>query len=221
MRPRVVLHNSISADGRVDGFSPDLAVHYGRLSNWNFDVHLVGSNTVLKQADENPEPEAADGESPPAGAGDARSLLVIPDSRGRVRNWRALLQAGYWRDGLALCSRSTPPAYLSDLKKQNIGWITAGEDHVDLKGALEELGRRGSRSVLLDGGPTLNGFMFRAGLVDELSLLVHPCLVGGAAAGSFFRDPGSGLEAGLIGLKLSHLEMMENGIIWYRYEVIR
>ena len=31
-----------------------------------------------------------------------RSLLVVPDSRGRVRNWHVLKQAGYWK---ALCKK--------------------------------------------------------------------------------------------------------------------
>ena len=38
------------------------------------------------------------------------------------------------------------------------------------------------RSVLCEGGPTLNSFLFAAGLVDELFLTLNPKVVGGAAA---------------------------------------
>ena len=41
---------------------------------------------------------------------------------------------------------------------------------------------RGVRSVLCEGGPTLNSFLFAAGLVDELFLTMNPKVVGGAAA---------------------------------------
>jgi riboflavin-specific deaminase-like protein len=40
----------------------------------------------------------------------------------------------------------------------------------------------GVRSVLCEGGPTLNAFLFAAGLVDELFLTLHPTVLGGAAA---------------------------------------
>jgi len=56
--------------------------------------------------------------------------------------------------------------------------ITAGDDRVDLSRALDELGRRGARHVVCEGGPTLNGAMMRAGLVDEICLTVSPVLVG-------------------------------------------
>ena len=38
------------------------------------------------------------------------------------------------------------------------------------------------RSVLCEGGPTLNSHLLAAGLVDELFLALSPQLVGGAAA---------------------------------------
>jgi riboflavin-specific deaminase-like protein len=41
---------------------------------------------------------------------------------------------------------------------------------------------RGIRSVLCEGGPTLNSFLLAAGLVDELFLTLNPKLAGGAAA---------------------------------------
>jgi riboflavin biosynthesis pyrimidine reductase len=40
----------------------------------------------------------------------------------------------------------------------------------------------GVRSVLCEGGPTLNSYLFAADLVDELFLTLNPKLVGGAAA---------------------------------------
>jgi riboflavin-specific deaminase-like protein len=40
----------------------------------------------------------------------------------------------------------------------------------------------GVRSVVCEGGPTLNSFLFAAGLVDELWLTLNPKVAGGAAA---------------------------------------
>ena len=52
----------------------------------------------------------------------------------------------------------------------------------DLPRLMAELHERGVRSVLCEGGPTLNSFLFAAGLVDELFLTMNPKVVGGAAA---------------------------------------
>jgi riboflavin-specific deaminase-like protein len=52
----------------------------------------------------------------------------------------------------------------------------------DLPRLMGDLHERGVRSVLCEGGPTLNSFLFAARLVDELFLTMNPKLVGGAAA---------------------------------------
>jgi riboflavin-specific deaminase-like protein len=52
----------------------------------------------------------------------------------------------------------------------------------DLPRLMAELHERGVRSVLCEGGPTLNSFLFAAGIVDELFLTMNPKVVGGAAA---------------------------------------
>jgi riboflavin biosynthesis pyrimidine reductase len=59
--------------------------------------------------------------------------------------------------------------------------LVAGERDVDLAAALAALGERGHRAVLAEGGPTLNGQLAQAGLLDELCLTLSPRLVGGDA----------------------------------------
>ena len=59
--------------------------------------------------------------------------------------------------------------------------LVAGDDGVDLSRALSELSSLGLRSVLAEGGPSLNGQLLAASLVDELCLTLAPRLVGGDA----------------------------------------
>ena len=70
--------------------------------------------------------------------------------------------------------------------------IVAGETDVDLTNAMEQLGTRGARNVLAEGGPTLNGALASAGLLDELCLTLSPRLASGDAkriiAGSSLDD---------------------------------
>jgi diaminohydroxyphosphoribosylaminopyrimidine deaminase/5-amino-6-(5-phosphoribosylamino)uracil reductase len=53
---------------------------------------------------------------------------------------------------------------------------------VDLPRLLDELGRRELLSVLVEGGPTLLGGFFDAGLVDKVHAFVAPRIIGGAGA---------------------------------------
>ena len=59
--------------------------------------------------------------------------------------------------------------------------IVAGDDAVDLSDAVGELGSLGAESVLAEGGPTLNGELARAGLLDELCVTLSPLLASGDA----------------------------------------
>jgi riboflavin biosynthesis pyrimidine reductase len=59
--------------------------------------------------------------------------------------------------------------------------VIAGDRDVDLATALAALAERGQRAVLAEGGPTLNGQLARAGLLDELCLTLSPWLASGDA----------------------------------------
>lgn len=63
---------------------------------------------------------------------------------------------------------------------EQVGYARVGDDLPLLMARLRE--DHGIRSVLCEGGPTLNSFLLAAGLVDELFLTLNPKLAGGAAA---------------------------------------
>lgn len=57
--------------------------------------------------------------------------------------------------------------------------VVCGEEHVEPRRAIEELGARGLHQVLCEGGPSLFGSVIAADAVDELCLTISPRLVGG------------------------------------------
>ena len=63
---------------------------------------------------------------------------------------------------------------------EQVAYARVGDDLPLLMARLRE--QYGVRSVVCEGGPTLNSFLLAAGLVDELFLTLHPKLAGGAAA---------------------------------------
>ena len=64
--------------------------------------------------------------------------------------------------------------------KAKLEYIRCGDDLPLLHAQLRE--EYGIRSILCEGGPTLNSYLFAAGLADELFLSLSPKLLGGAAA---------------------------------------
>ncbi|MGI8946084.1 MAG: RibD family protein [Thermoleophilaceae bacterium] len=67
-----------------------------------------------------------------------------------------------------------------DGTRAQIEYLRTGDDLPLLLARLRE--GHGVRSVLCEGGPTLNAHLLAAGLVDELFLSISPQLLGGAGA---------------------------------------
>jgi 2,5-diamino-6-(ribosylamino)-4(3H)-pyrimidinone 5'-phosphate reductase len=219
MLPRVILHNQVSLDGRIDWFTPDVGLYYEIAARWQADAHLAGSNTIFNPDEEIPPEEPAVFEPRVLDPNDRRPLLVVPDSTGKVRNWHVLRQMPYWRDTVALCSHGTPKEYLTYLEKRHIHHIVRGNEQVELRAALEELSAQfGVKKVLVDSGGTLNGVLLRAGLVDEISILISPNLVGGVSPRSMFRAPDLTHAGDVIPLRLMDVETVRGGVVWLRYE---
>ncbi len=57
--------------------------------------------------------------------------------------------------------------------------LAVGQGRADLTEALAGLRRRGVRTVLCEGGPSLNGALLADDVIDEVALSLAPALVGG------------------------------------------
>ena len=219
MLPKVILHNAVSLDGRIDWFTPDVEQFYALIPEWKEDATLAGSETIFN-ATESPFTDEGSQEEIKKEFDENLPLLVVPDSQGRMRNWNYWRRQPYWRDIIVLCSLSTPENYIEFLDEKHIQYIVAGTNRVDLRAALEELYERFNvRVVRVDSGGVLNGVLLRSGLADEISLLVHPCLVGGASPKSFFKAADLTRKEDVIHLKLKKFEVIKNNLFWLQYEV--
>lgn len=223
-KPKVVIFNGVSLDGRMDGVEAqiDMGLYYQTAASWNADAMLSGSSTMLVGMGGVEEPPlGAETSGPKELHPLAVPYLVVADSRGRFHQWRALQAQPYWREVVALCSHATPHRYMEELEQAGVRSIIAGEERVDFRQALEELNQRfGVQTVRVDSGGTLNGVLLRAGLVDEVSLLLAPLLIGGETPRSFFVAPDIHGPEQAIPLRLFHCEQLESGVLWLRYEIV-
>jgi 2,5-diamino-6-(ribosylamino)-4(3H)-pyrimidinone 5'-phosphate reductase len=204
-RPHVVVHVAVSLDGATTGFAPDVGRFYELARTWREDVTLAGADTILAQ-------EGALATAPRPGPAADRPLLAVVDGQARVREWDALRECGHWSEVIALRSFATPARG----RGARVRALVAGTERVDLAAVLEALAEaQGAQVVRVDSGGALIGALLARRLVDELSLLVHPCVVGATN----HRWHGS---APLWAVALEHLasERLEDGLVWLRYRVV-
>jgi diaminohydroxyphosphoribosylaminopyrimidine deaminase/5-amino-6-(5-phosphoribosylamino)uracil reductase len=79
----------------------------------------------------------------------------------------------------------------------------------DLAGVLRELGSRSIQSVLVEGGSTVAGEFIDAGLVNKVTFLIAPKIIGGVTAPSAIG--GSGVAAMSEALELERLTVTRHG----------
>jgi 2,5-diamino-6-(ribosylamino)-4(3H)-pyrimidinone 5'-phosphate reductase len=106
---------------------------------------------------------------------------IAVDSGGRI-SW-GLREKTFWGKNwhpLVLVSKKTPGIYLSQLRRKHIPFLVAGTRRVDLCLAMKKIyDELGVRCVASLGGGRLNGALLQAGLVDEVSVVLIPMIVGG------------------------------------------
>ncbi|WP_414470187.1 dihydrofolate reductase family protein [Methanobacterium sp. ACI-7] len=225
MLPKIILYNAVSLDGRINGFNADVGLYYELASNWDIDAVLMGSNTVLAGFDADSKESSEDLEfikNRKKYSDDSRPYLIVPDSNGKIRIWNELFKMPYLRDIIVLCSKTTPEEYLNFLNERNIDFIISGEDKVDLKVSIQKLSSNyGIKSIRVDSGGILNGILLRAGLADEIHVLIHPELVGGMKENSLFQAADINSLNDVISLKLVHIKQLRKDIIWLKYEIIK
>jgi 2,5-diamino-6-(ribosylamino)-4(3H)-pyrimidinone 5'-phosphate reductase len=222
MLPYISIHNEMSLDGRFDWMANDHGLYYETINRFQVDAMLSGSITML-EAQNNMGTSTFAQEYTPAARdfSDRRQLLVVIDSRGRIKDWSVLRNQPYWRDVVVLCSNATPGDHLELLRAQNVETIIAGENHVDLHNALAELrAEYGVSKMRVDSGGILNGVLLRAGLVNEVVVILNPCLTGGKSARTLFVADDLVSRDGIIPLSLEKVEELRDGYLWLQYQVI-
>jgi len=218
---KIVMHNSISLDGSFTDFEVNMGLHYQIAGAYNADASLIGSNTIKTGVEMEGEEILPENEADFTKQDRSSDLpyWVIVDTKGITQGLLHICRRfEFCRDVIVLISQQTNDDYVRYLKERNYDYIVCGNEHVDYKKALDVLNTQyGIKTVLIDSGPTLNGVLLGEGLIDEMSLLVSPVLVGDKS-GKLLAHLNTGNMN--IDLKLSACEIMEKELVLLRYEVL-
>jgi riboflavin biosynthesis pyrimidine reductase len=103
-----------------------------------------------------------------------------------------------------------------------VSYFFAGKSELDLTLALEVLNRElGVKRLLLEGGGGSNGAFLRAGLVDELNLILCPAVDGAKGAPSVFDSTERETErrAPVTAMALESSRTLDGGALLLRYRI--
>ena len=75
-------------------------------------------------------------------------------------------------------------------KHRGVEFFFSGDTRVDLTELMEHLANEGIKTLMLEGGATLNFSMIKEGLIDEIRICVAPKVVGGVHAKTLFDGDG-------------------------------
>ncbi|MDB4887421.1 MAG: bifunctional deaminase-reductase domain protein [Gemmatimonadetes bacterium] len=226
-RPRVICHMMASIDGRIvtgdwplssEGRRQYEQVHGTYESNaWicgrvTMEQHFAsGTRTDAEVAREHDGAAREDFVAP----GEHRSFAIALDPRGKLV-WESGEVAGDHM--VVVLTDRVSEEYLAMLRARGVSFLLAGRDEVDLPLALEKIGARlGIRTLMLEGGGGINGSFLRAGLVDEVSLLVAPVVDGTVGRASIFDVAEKGVTPQR--LRLEEVERRADDMLWLRYRV--
>lgn len=184
-RPYVLVNMVTSADGKIviegseRGLGSSADQRLMRALRTNVDAVLNGA-TTLRASGSSPTVEDA----ALVALREARGLRPAPLGVVLTRSGDLPLNDPFFTsdafEGLVVATDETPPGQLKRLRSSPRAVEVVPSD--DVAGAMLRLllERYGVRSLLCEGGATVNGLLFDAGVVDECFLTVAPRVVGGS-----------------------------------------
>jgi riboflavin biosynthesis pyrimidine reductase len=227
MKPHVICHMAASVDGRTlhsrwrpSGGAGDL---FERLhEELGGDAWLIGRVTGAEFAKGKSYPARTDARFPREAwfaRRDAKAYGVVLDAHGKI----AWARADIGGDPIVVVlTEQVSDAHLAGLRADGVSYIFAGKAAVDLALTLELLNRElGVKRLLLEGGGGANGAFLRAGLVDEISLILCPAVDGAKGAPSVFdsTEAEAGQPAPVRAMTLASSQALDGGARWLRYRL--
>ena len=99
-------------------------------------------------------------------------------------------------------------------KLENVEIIeTFGYEEVHLRELMEKLYKKGIKSILLEGGGTLNWSMFKERLVDKVRVYIAPMIFGGRKSPTYVDGMGFKTVDECVKLELERCYTLDNGIV--------
>jgi riboflavin biosynthesis pyrimidine reductase len=148
---------------------------------------------------------------------DADAYGVVLDAHGKI----AWARADIGGDPIVVVlAENVSDAHLAGLRSEGVSYIFAGKTEIDLALTVEVLARElGVKRLLVEGGGTNNGAFLRAGLIDELHVVICPTIDGAKGAPSVFdsTESDSDQRAPVQTMTLESSKVLDGGAVHLHY----
>ena len=225
-RPYVVINVAASLDGKIDtverrGAAISMERDRQRVDalRASVDAVMIGGHTLV---DEDPRLTVKSAqlraERRARGLPDNPAKVAVASAQLQLKPGGRFITAGPSRIILFTPLAASESADATLLRAAGVEVLALGVGRVDLVAALEKLGELGMRSVLVEGGASLNFEVLRLGLVDEVQVFVAPLIFGGVSAPTLADGAGLARDAA-IRLTRTAVDTWEDGGVLLRYKV--
>ncbi len=223
-KPFIVCHMMMSLDGRIDCAMTSklkgVEDYYATLEELNLDSTLSGRVTAeLEMAlpgKFESETYTKLGKTAFSKLFDADGYEIVVDTKGTLL-WE--VQTDTEKPLLIVTSENVSKEYIDYLESNNISWIATGKDKIDLAKACEILSEQfGVKRMGIVGGPMINTAFLKAGLLDEISILLGVGIDGRGGMPSVFD--GLDMNADVTPLDLLDVQKFSSGAVWIRYKTV-
>ncbi len=150
---------------------------------------------------------------------DAEAYGVVIDARGKIAWGRADIGGD---PIVVVLTEAVSDAHLAGLRSEGVSYIFAGKTEIDLALTIEILARElGVKRLLVEGGGTNNGAFLRAGLIDELHLVICPTIDGAKGAPSVFdsSEDDADQRAPVEAMTLESSKVLDGGAVHLHYRM--
>lgn len=177
-KPYTILNSAMTLDGKIatrtgsseiSGHEDLVRVHELRRE---MDAIMVGINTVLA---DDPRLTVHKIQSTQLD----NPLRIVVDSNARTPLDSRILNSD--APTLIAVAESADKHKIAELKKR-VEVVVCGDKRVDLKELMKQISKMGIKTLMLEGGSTLNYSMLSEGFVDEIRVCIAPMVAGGKYA---------------------------------------
>jgi riboflavin biosynthesis pyrimidine reductase len=227
MKPHVICLMACSVDGRT---LPSRWRPKGAAANHFEQIHeqiagdawLIGRVTGQEFAKGKPYPTSTQETFPRESwfaRRDASAYGVVLDAHGKIAWGRSDIGGD---PIVVVLAETVSDAHLAGLRSEGVSYIFAGQSELGLPLVLDTLNRElGVKRLLLEGGGGTNGAFLRAGLVDEIHLVICPAVDGSRGAPAVFdsSEADADRRPPITAMSLESSQALEGGAMLLRYRI--
>jgi len=208
-KPYVILSAAISVDGKIatrtgdSKLSSNQDLHRLHKLRTKVDAIIIGKNTLIHD-DPLLTVRYSKGKNP---------IRIILDSKGDIPIKSKILQTSAKVPTIIAVSKKITKSNLQKLNDFPVQVIITGEKSVNIKFLLKKLSEKKIKTILVEGGGTVNWQFIKQNIFDELIITISPFVIGGNDSIPFVQGSGFDKISKSPNLQLKSVKRLKNHLV--------